>query len=133
MAIKVTHASSHPYLKESGLNLHFNLTDADLPKFAEFGKIRLIQNYQWNRILLKKPTLSRKCLSFHTIVPIRMIHSKRMMDEDRVSPRISDLLIEAAHSICALREWCNHKFQCPCSKMVHAVLKWSFKIKYKKC
>ena len=129
MAIKVTHASSHPHLKESGLNFAFQSDRCWSAKICRIPENSVLQNCQWNSILLK-PTLSRKCVFFHTIVPIRMIHSKRMMDEDRVSPRISDLLTEAAHSICALRVWCNHKFQCPCSKMVHVVLKWSVKIKY---
>ena len=127
----VIHTYCNPYMKEAGLNFAFQSDRST--KMCRIRENPVVQNYQWNRILLKKPTLSRKCVSFHIIVPILMIHSKRMMDEDRVSLRISDLLIEAAHSIGVLREWCNHKFQCPYSKMVHAVLKWSFKIKYKKC
>ena len=58
-----------------------------------------------------------------------MIHSKQMLDEEKVSLHILDLLTEATHSICALREWYNHRFLCPCSKMLHAVRKWSFEIR----
>ena len=112
----VIHTYCHPYMKESCLNFAFKSDRST--KMCVIWENSVVQNYQWNRTLLKKPTLSRKCVFFHTIVPIRTIHSKRMMDEDRVSPRISDLLIEAAHSIGVLREWCNHKFQCPCSKNV---------------
>ena len=57
-----------------------------------------------------------------------MIHSKRRMDEEKVSLRILDLLTEAARSICALREY--HRFQCPYSKMLHAVRKCFFEIKH---